>query len=170
MTAVAIQHKDQILESIAAGARLTDIAKSLGYKDHSAIVHRLKDDPRYIIAREVGAEARIESRERELELASESVTVARADRLLGHARWRCEREFPHRWGAKQQVDVNVSIRVEERLVDDLQALICGECTTVEEESEHTGVMSNASDPDPLLTCNTEPAQTGDHEALAPTPE
>lgn len=112
----AIINRDSVLQRIAAGERLTDIATSLGFADHSAIIHRLKGDPQYMVAREVGTEARMENRERELERAEESVTVTRADRLLNHARWKAEREFPHRWGQKQEVTHNHQVTVSAGLV------------------------------------------------------
>ena len=85
---MATIHRDSVLERIRAGDRLTDIAHSLGLRDHSAISHRLRDDPDYQLARQTGVEARMEHRERELEVAPDSVTVARARELLSHARWR----------------------------------------------------------------------------------
>ena len=42
----------------------------------------------------------IEQREEELEQAEDALNLARARELLSHARWRAEREFPHRWGQK----------------------------------------------------------------------
>ncbi len=117
MTALAILNRDEVIERIKAGQKLTDIAHSLGYKDHSAIVHRLKDDPEYPIAREIGVEARMEARESEMESATESVTVARARELLSHARWRAEREFPHRWGNKTEVTHELGQSFEMLLAD-----------------------------------------------------
>mgnify|MGYP001605672671 CR=1 FL=1 len=161
MAAIAIQHREQILQSIAAGQRLTDIAASLGLKTHSAIVNRLGNDPEYIIARETGAEARLEARERDLEGAMESVTVARADKLLGHARWRCEREFPHRWGAKQQLTVEHRVTVDERLAGDLASLLGRVVDTQqagrsEVECEGTDVMSNPALPSPVANAQHKP--------------
>jgi len=111
-TSVAVLNRDDIIQRIRAGEKLTDIAQHYGYTNHSAIVNRLKNDPEYPIAREIGVEARMEARERELESADDSVTVARARELLGHARWRAEREFPHRWGNKQQIDLTGAVNVE----------------------------------------------------------
>ena len=122
MASKAIINQDDIISRIKAGEKLTDIARHYGYKDHSAIVHRLKDHPEYQIARETGVEARMESREGELELAQDSVTVARARELLSHARWRAEREFPHRWGQKQQI-ITASVPVDQLLQGDALDLI-----------------------------------------------
>jgi hypothetical protein len=112
MTAIAIQRKPEILERLANGHRLIDIAADLGLKTHSAIVNVLADDPEYRAAREVGALVRIETRETEMESADDSVTVARARELLSHARWRAEREFPARWGQKTETKVDATLKVE----------------------------------------------------------
>ena len=106
MTAVALKHRDTVLQRIRSGERLIDIAKSLGLKDHSAIIHAFSDDPDYQEARKVAVEVRMETREMQLEVADESVTVARARELLSHARWRAEREFPDRWGQRNHVTVD----------------------------------------------------------------
>lgn len=92
------------------GARLADIALALGIESPSAITMALGDDPDYLAARECSLEMRLEQREAELEGAARTENIARvscADRLLNHARWRCEREAPHRWGVKQSVTHNM---------------------------------------------------------------
>jgi glycosyltransferase A (GT-A) superfamily protein (DUF2064 family) len=68
----------------------------------------------------------MELRERQLEVADESVTVARARDLLSHARWRAEREFPERWGQHNQVTVNKGIDLGERLRRAKERTIDGE--------------------------------------------
>jgi hypothetical protein len=103
MTATALVHRDAIIEQVRAGKRLIDISRSLGLTSHAAISLYLADDPEYRLAREIGAQTRMELREEQLEKAKTSLTVARARELLSHARWRAEREFPHKWGPKQEV-------------------------------------------------------------------
>lgn len=93
-------NRDEILARIATGARLVDLAQQFGYSSPSAIYNRLRDDPEYHVAREIGNDMRMEIREKELESADDSVKVARARELLSHARWRAEREHPHRWGQR----------------------------------------------------------------------
>lgn len=111
MTSVALRNRDSILEQIAKGRRLSDIAADLGLRTHSAIINALGSDPEYLAAREIGAEAKMDTREKELEGAAESVTVARARELLSHARWRAEREFPARWGQKTEAKVDATLTV-----------------------------------------------------------
>jgi hypothetical protein len=106
MTAIAVIHRELVLERIRAGHRLIDIAADLGLSSHAAIVNVLGNDPEYVEARKVAVETRIEKREGELEVADDNVTVARARELLSHARWRAEREFPDRWGQRNHVTVD----------------------------------------------------------------
>lgn len=102
MTAIAIQRREQIIQGLQAGRYLKDIAAELGVS-HAAISQYLATDPDYVKAREIGAGEKIEARERELEVAPDALTLARARELLSHARWRAEREFPHRWGQRQEI-------------------------------------------------------------------
>ena len=98
--AAAKEHKQEILERVAAGEKLRDIGKSYGVTAN-AITNVLVDDPDYQLARVSGLESRLDQREHELEESNDQVSVSRARELLSHARWRCEREAPHKWGAKQ---------------------------------------------------------------------
>ena len=112
-SSVAVAHRDEILTRMASGEPLTSIAHSLGYADHSGIIHRLDEDPDYQAALRVGLIGKLEKREGELEVAANKVTVSRADRLLGHARWWAERLDPRRFGAKPEgsgVQVQVVIQ------------------------------------------------------------
>jgi hypothetical protein len=113
MTALALQPgiREYILCQVAQGVKLQELAQCLGLAGKGqAIANALSDDPEYIAAREEGLAERMELRELQLESAS-SQDVPRARELLSHARWRCEREAPKRWGAKQQLDVNNSVTV-----------------------------------------------------------
>ena len=113
-TAAAIVHREEVIERIAAGEPLTGIAHDLGYASHSGIVERLGDDPEYQKALRSGIIGKIERREKQLEEADSNVTVTRADRLLGHARWWAERLDRDRFGVKndasqQQIQVVVQV-------------------------------------------------------------
>ena len=100
---IAIIHRDSIIERVAAGHRLADIAKDLGLAGKGqAISNQLANDPEYQSARESGLAARLDQRESEMEVADRE-DVPRARELLNHARWRAERECPRRWGAKQEI-------------------------------------------------------------------
>jgi hypothetical protein len=113
MTALALQPgiREYIIDCVARGIKLADIAQGLGLAGKGqAIANALASDPEYMAAREDGLAERMDLRERQLECA-EKDDVPRARELLNHARWRCEREAPKRWGAKQQLDVNNSVTV-----------------------------------------------------------
>lgn len=100
-TAVAILHREHIIERVAKGERLRDIAESLGIT-HGAISQQLAKDAEYQAAMEAGLEAKMDQREEELERAEDGLTVARARELLSHARWRAERRLPHLYGQQRQ--------------------------------------------------------------------
>ena len=99
-TALAIVHKDEIVARLATGEPLTAIAHSLGYAGHAGIVERLGNDSDYQAAMVSGVHGKLEKRERELEAADNNVSVTRADRLLGHARWYAERVARDQFGVK----------------------------------------------------------------------
>ncbi len=88
---------------MSLGEPITKIAQSLGYADHAGIINRIGDDPDYQAALRSGLIGKIEKREDELELADTNVTVTRADRLLGHARWWAERLDPGRFGNRTEL-------------------------------------------------------------------
>jgi hypothetical protein len=113
MAALALQPgiREYIICQVAQGVKLQELAQGLGLAGKGqAIANALSDDPEYQAAREEGLAERMELRELQLESAPPP-DVPRARELLSHARWRCEREAPKRWGAKQQLDVNNSVTV-----------------------------------------------------------
>lgn len=111
----AIIHREDIIRRVAQGEYLASIAKDIGLKGKGqAICNILSTDPEYIAAREQGLENRLATRERELE-AADPADVPRARELLSHARWRAEREAPHRWGQHNRLTVEHSGDLGERL-------------------------------------------------------
>lgn len=117
-----IKQRDQILERIAAGERISAIAQSLGYKDHSAISQRLGNDPDYKAAIRASVESVLEKRERELERADDNVTVARGRELLSHARWRAKVIAPEVYGDRQVIDLMAN-RGDDTLSTDASSLL-----------------------------------------------
>ena len=123
MTAIAITHRDEIIERVRQGEYLASIAQSLGLKGKGqSISDYLANDPEYQAAREAGLEAKMAAREAQMELAAKD-DVPRARELLSHARWRAEREAPHRWGQKHEVTtINIDLgdrlrRARERVIE-----------------------------------------------------
>jgi hypothetical protein len=135
MTAVAVQRKEEILQRMAHGEPLTKIAKDLGYASHSGIIERIGSDPAYALALKTGIVAKLEKREGELEGAEDNVTVTRADRLLGHARWWAERLNPAMFGQKQEVTHTHQVTVDAGLVGLASDLLKGRKERVIEHGE-----------------------------------
>jgi len=126
MTAIAVIHKDAILDRVAAGDKITDIAKSYGVTQQ-AISKQLLSDPEWREARMSGALARIEYWEKEIEAinaGSSQVELGRAKELLAHHRWKAEREFPTQWGgAKVNINVVGKIEMSEALNSEASELL-----------------------------------------------
>lgn len=104
MAALAVIHKETILERISKGDKIADIAKDYGISQ-PAISKALLDDPEWMEARKSGALSRIEKWEQEIEKIDSDthpVMLGRAKEMLSHARWRAEREFPATWGQQKQ--------------------------------------------------------------------
>lgn len=110
-TPIALQHKAEILDRVADGERLCDIAATYGVTA-MAISKYLTNDPEYQAVREIAALKRIEHWEKELEAINEdssNVMMQRADRMLAHQRWRAEKE--HRMYAAKQENQGTTIQV-----------------------------------------------------------
>ena len=102
---IALQHREEILRRVANGEAISKIAQDYGYASHGGILNRMEGDQELIAAQRAGLIARMERREIELEAADTNVTVTRADRLLGHARWLAERLDSSRWGQVNKLQV-----------------------------------------------------------------
>lgn len=137
----AITQKQVLLDRIAKGHYLTDIAKDLGLATHSAISNYLSHDPEYVAARLAGTKVRLEQRERELQDAPDSVTVARARELLSHARWRAEREFPEHWGQHNRLTVEHSGDLGDRLRRAKERVIDGTAQQVTDDAGQQNALS-----------------------------
>jgi len=114
MTALAIIHKDNIIEQVAKGARVSAIAEELGIS-HAAISKVLRADPEYREAIEAGLETRLDKAEVAIEEAADNVAVTRARARHAAATWRCEREASGRWGVRSHVTVEQVGDLAERL-------------------------------------------------------
>ena len=107
MPAIAITHRADIIQRVAQGHRLLDIASDYGISI-PAISQQLADDPEYQIAMIAGLDSKLEQREAEIESADDLLKLARGRELLSHARWRAERLNSALYGQKQ---ANVSVAV-----------------------------------------------------------
>ncbi len=130
MTAVAKTHHTEILERLAKGEYLKDIASSLGVSS-GAVSRLLSNDPDYLQAREQGMEERLnnahsllaevtESREISLDDSGSYLNLVRIREIgLKRLEWRAEREFSSRWGTKveHKQDLSLNITVNRALKD-----------------------------------------------------
>lgn len=119
-----------ILDAIGRGMPLQRIADTYGVTD-VAILNRARKHPEYKEKLAVGVELRMDKREAELEKAADNVSVTRADRLLGHARWIAERSCPDAWGGKQTVTVNQGVTVDQAL-DGMAAALLAKMRVVDQ--------------------------------------
>jgi len=107
MTALAIIHKQAILQRLQAGEHGVSIAHSLNITK-SALSHALADDPEYQAAIEDGLDVRMIQREQEVEQSTDMFNLARAKELLRHSEFRASVECPKRWGKNADVQVMVA--------------------------------------------------------------
>jgi len=123
MTAVAILHRETILQRIAAGERLSDIAPTLGVSSPNAISKVLKNDPEYRNAIEAGFHRRLDVAEDAIKESTDNVDVARARARFQSVAWRAEREFPETWGQHQTLIVDHRITIDEAISRDAAELL-----------------------------------------------
>ena len=100
MTALAIIHKEEILNRVSQGERLSSIAISLGISKQ-AISSQLTNDPDYQAAYQSFHDARLDNAEGLLESAVDQIDIARARELWKAYSWRAER-LDRRYAAKQE--------------------------------------------------------------------
>ncbi len=104
--AAGVRHRAEIIERLAMGERLSDVAASLGVAA-SSVSAAMNQDPEYQAALRLGAEHHMNRREAELEQASDGLTIQRSRELLAHARWRLERLHPAMWGLMPRTAIQV---------------------------------------------------------------
>lgn len=123
MTSIALQHRDKIIESIAAGKILREIAAEFDITKQ-AISLALVNDPDYQAAIATRWQSKLDDGLQAIEDAVGDLDAVRArEAVLRRVEWRAEREVPHRWASRQQVTHEHVLRVEQRLERDLSALL-----------------------------------------------
>lgn len=136
----------KILEAVGKGRSLLSIADEYGVSD-VAILHRCQQYPEYKRQASIGVELRMDKREQELESAPDNVSVTRADRLLGHARWIAERLAADRFGQKPtNINIINGITVDQAL-DSIAGSLLDKVRTVASQ-EHVAVHSTADAHEP----------------------
>ena len=101
--------EESIIERIAQGERAYLIAAELGVA-HSSLYRRMAKNPDYLPARSAAYDFRLDKATDEIASAADQCSVSRGRELFRAIAWRAEREFPQRWGQKQEV-TQVSINV-----------------------------------------------------------
>jgi hypothetical protein len=114
-----------VFDRIRAGEHASQIAAELGLHK-SAISHRYRQNPEYLEARLSGAENRLEQAEIEIRAADDPLTLARAREVFRAVAWRCEREFPARWGQSHHLTVENVGDLGEKLRRSRERVIEGE--------------------------------------------
>lgn len=113
---------ESLIDQIADGAFLKDLSKQTGI-DKRRLSEHLRKHPDYPAAKQSAVEVQLDDAQLAIELAREPTDIARAREMFRAAAWRAEREFPGRWGSKQDsqgVQVQVVIqgidRQEEKVI------------------------------------------------------
>lgn len=101
MQLAVLNHRDVILQRLAQGERIKDIAKDLGVH-RTSISTAFANDPEYQKARIEAVEARLEDAEENLDAAQDGLSVGKAREQLSHARWRAECLAPSIYGRQRQ--------------------------------------------------------------------
>lgn len=104
MTAVAILTPDAMIDRIANGAFLRDLARDTGI-DKRRLSEQLRKHPDYQAAKETSIEVQLDDAQVAILQSAEAADIARAREQFRAAAWRAEREFPHRWGQKSETHV-----------------------------------------------------------------
>ena len=120
MTALAIIHKDRILEHLAQGGRLDDLHLGIS---RQAISKALKDDQDYQDAMIEYHAARLDTAEQAILNATEQVDVARARALHSAYAWRAEREQRRIWGNEPSIVINNGVSIDQALGSSALALL-----------------------------------------------
>lgn len=112
---IALANRDLILQRLASGDLVHQIAQDLGC-NRKTITRTLKDDPEYQEAITEALDSRLERVETELDelYDQDDVPLARVSLMrerLSQARWRAERLNPSRWGQVRPQAAPVAVQV-----------------------------------------------------------
>ena len=106
--AIALIKRAEILDMLASGLRLSDIAPKFGVTPQ-AISAPLVNDPEYKASIMMGFEQRLDKAENDISIATDALEVSRAREYFRALSWRAEREAREKYGANLQVSVNIDI-------------------------------------------------------------
>ena len=119
---IAVVNKLAILKMVEAGIELAEIA-SIYNITPSAISNQLAADHEYRVSRCVGLESKLNKREKELEEATDMLSVSRGRELLKLAQWKCERLNSEVYGNQPKLQINIGVDTSAALETDARSLV-----------------------------------------------
>lgn len=99
---LVLANRESIIQQVAEGKRLTEIASALGLT-HSAISKQLASDPEYQEAKILHHATRLDKSEGLLEDAQDQFTLARAREIHKAYSWRASVECSRIWGNQSSI-------------------------------------------------------------------
>lgn len=114
---------DDVLDRIAGGESVTNIASSIG-AHKTSLIRWLSTPERvdaYQIALQESADSLIDKAEMAILAADDNVSVARARELANHYRHVAKARNPRRWGDKQQIEMSGELGIRELSDDQINA-------------------------------------------------
>jgi|SRR3990167_3381351 len=112
---------EDLLDRIANGDWPANIARELEVS-RPALHYKISGHPEYQLCREIGMEIRLDDGLGKVQLAPDLNSARMEEVKLRRLEWRAEREFPHRWGVKQVINV-IPISMDAALVGRAEALL-----------------------------------------------
>ena len=137
--------EEQILERIAAGTLMVDIANELQVTPQ-ALSLRFAHRPEYLAARAIGHQTRIDDAEKLTESAGDALELARARDIWRARSWRASVEHPDKWGDKRFLTVEHTGDLGERLRRARERVIEG-AVVAEQAAALPQLADNAQDGD-----------------------
>lgn len=142
---------EELLDQISDGKTPAWLAQEHGCT-RAAMHYKLREHPDYSNCREIGMEIKLDDGLEKL-VQTEDLNSARMEEVkLRRLEWRAEREFPHRWGAKQQLAIGVAPSIDQALVglasDLLAKLAAAHVLSVAVQAEDVE-LSTDDDPQPV---------------------
>lgn len=115
----------EVINRIAQGERTSDIARELGVTP-AALYTRYSGNESYREARKNGTAVRIDLAEKEIEVADDPLTLARAREVHRSVAWRASVEHPDAWGDKKHITIELTGDLGDRLRRSKERVIEGE--------------------------------------------
>ena len=143
MTAIALQHRDTILERIRSGEITRSIGASLGVSGQ-AIRKALGGDPEYLDAQRDQAESMVEDAKEAVWESDEQVAIARA-RAMGDFAFRyAEAVKPEKYGRKgPTINLQVNVAGADQLLAGSAVAMLAEIMPAGEQIPQCGKGENA---------------------------